>query len=384
MELMQAHHQWATRPADERFQTLDELHAACDARDRASFEDNYDLGEIAVALDRGRMTIGLPGGRTGHLSPWSARQFLSAVNTPADFIPKIDEGLATAVINNRIARVIGEIANEESDRSPYGRMLLQNVGGPDSRDVNVRAFWGSRYARLEDRHVTALLKATLPDGWKNPVAFKDGDWGAELVPSGLYASDRDMFAFFVSGGDAIDTGGPDQMHRGFFVWNSQVGAKDFGFTSFFMNRVCGNNIIWGADKVTSFRGKHTKGVVSVFEGFDRFMASLLEDSSAAGFQEAVRLAKEQIVASVAESKEAESIEILRKLGFGKAETVAALGAIRTEEIAPTGTRFNWLQGFTSVARRMVNIDARVELETKAAQILLPSTTGRIAVPALAN
>lgn len=372
MELMQAHEQWATRPADERFQTLDELHAACDKRDRASFEDAYELNTLTAQVEGGAMSLNLPGGRLGFLSPWSARQFLSRISTPADFIPRIDEGLATQVLNNRLARTIDEIANEETQRDGYGRMLLQNVGGPESRDLNIRAFYGSRYARLEDRHVTALLKATLPDGWKNPVAFKDGKWGAELVPSGLYASDRDMFAFFISGGDAVETGGPHVMHRGFFVWNSQVGAKDFGFTTFYMDRVCGNNIIWGATDVNSFRGKHTKGVIDVFKGFDTFMASLLQDASHDAFAAAIKAAKATIVASVAEDKEIESVDTMRKLGFSKAETVAALGAIRTEEATPVGSRFDWLGGYTAIARRIPNIDARVELETRAAAILLPA------------
>jgi len=373
MELMQAHEQWATRPADERFQTLNDLHAACDKRDRASFEDAYDLNQLKASVVNGSMTLELPGERTGFLSPWSARQFLSRISTPADFIPKIDEHLATQVINNRLAKTMDELANDENAwRDGTGRMLIQNVGGPESRDVNIRAFYGSRYARLEDRHVTALLKATLPDGWKNPVAFKDGKWGAELVPSGLYASDRDMFAFFISGGDAIETGGEHVMHRGFFVWNSQVGAKDFGFTTFYMDRVCGNNIIWGAQDVNSFRGKHTKGVIDVFKGFDTFMASLLEDASHDAFAAAIKSAKETIIASVAENKEIEALDTMRKLGFSKAETVSALGAIRTEEATPVGSRFDWLGGYTAFARRLPNIDARVELETRAAQVLLPA------------
>src|SRR3712207_7182647 len=42
------------------------------------------------------------------------------------------------------------------------------------------------------------LMASHP-AWRLPLGYKDGECSAELVPSGAYLGDRDMFLFLVDG-----------------------------------------------------------------------------------------------------------------------------------------------------------------------------------------
>lgn len=61
----------------------------------------------------------------------------------------------------------------------------------------------------------------------------------------LYASDRDVFLFLVDDLNPIEAGtlpdgNPDLFFRGFYCWNSEVGAKTLGLASFYLRAVCQN------------------------------------------------------------------------------------------------------------------------------------------------
>jgi hypothetical protein len=44
----------------------------------------------------------------------------------------------------------------------------------------------------------------LHPAWHLPLGYKDGEYGAERVPSGAYLGDRDMFLFLVDGNRHLD------------------------------------------------------------------------------------------------------------------------------------------------------------------------------------
>ena len=50
--LMQAHRQWANRPADERFRTLADMHKATVARQKSSTEATVDLRTARFTMAR--------------------------------------------------------------------------------------------------------------------------------------------------------------------------------------------------------------------------------------------------------------------------------------------------------------------------------------------
>ena len=56
--------------------------------------------------------------------------------------------------------------------------------------------------------------------------------------------------------------------------------------------------------------------------------------------------------------------------FTKSEITLALDAMLREEKAVTGSRYDWLAGFTAVAREMRNADDRSALEVQASKVLL--------------
>ena len=95
--------------------------------------------------------------------------------------------------------------------------------------------------------------------WHLPLGYKDGVYGAELVPSGAYLGDRDMFVFVVDGNRDLDD--PTDrtqagLFRGFILRNSDVGAAALTLDLFLFRMVCGNHIIWGFEHVATFRRRH--------------------------------------------------------------------------------------------------------------------------------
>ena len=96
----------------------------------------------------------------------------------------------------------------------------------------------------------------------------------------LYASDRDVFLFLVDPKNPVEVGG-EQLFRGFYTWNSEVGAATFGLTTFLYRYVCDNRIIWGASDVKELRIRHTGGAPERFgwEG-ERYLRRYAEESTA--------------------------------------------------------------------------------------------------------
>jgi len=368
MNLYQAHHEWATRPPDERFASLADLYATVKARDEQSTETlAADVRSARVVpLDGGRLgltdaTLAVPRVFTN----WSLGQLATRIDVPRNFLPKLSLGVTTDVLNDRLERC-GQALPEAS--------LLGWNGSPEP---TLRALTSQRYERLWDSKVVGDTQARLPEGWRNPVAYKDGEFGADLVPSGLYASDRDLFMFLIDGGDQVDLGKDGEAHHGFIVWNSEVGAATFGWMAFYFEKVCGNNIIWGAHDVHQFKARHLRGIHDLFAAYQVFLGELRTQDHQ-GFALAVEAARAELAVKIEATDVAtlsQAVPRFKKEGFGAGEVANALASIHQESRDATGSRWDWLQGFTAAARRISHVDARVDLEQRASKALLGVVRG---------
>jgi hypothetical protein len=296
---------------------------------------------------------------------WSLGQLASRLDTPRTFLPKLSTNVAVDVLNDRLARTDGALPS------------MSLLGWNGSPMPTLRALTSQRYERLWDSRVVEVTKNRLPEGWRNPVAYEGGVFGSELKPSGLYASDRDLFMFLIDGGDSVDLGKDGEAHRGFMVWNSEVGAATFGWMAFYFERVCGNNIIWGARDVHQFKARHLKGIHDLFGSYEVFLQELgrqphdefLRCIEAARADLAVKLeATDTATLAVA-------IPRFKKEGLGAAEVTRALQSIHEESTGATGSRWDWLQGFTAAARSLPHADARTNLEERASKALLVPVSG---------
>lgn len=372
MEIMSAHKQWASRPADERFQSLSALHSAVCARDNSSKDGKVDLTQAHFEVTNGEVILVGGTGQRARFTNWSAGQVMQRMSVPRDLIALLSDPVGAAVLNDRLLPAIKE------ERLDARQRILLQFNGTNEPYV-LRAIHSDRYERIWDKQVTAMLMEHLPPGWHNPLAYAGGRWGADLVPSGLYAGDRDMFAFFVDGGDgdggSFDVDG-DAFNHGFYCWNSEVGAKSLGFASFKFRRVCGNNIIWGATDFSMQRARHVGNAGDVLRGLRKFL-TIVSEQGTDQFIKAVRDAKADIILSINARRDKTLDEAFAKFKtkFTQTDITNALDMGTKEALIEKrpvdGSRWFWLQGFTAVARMKQNADERIKLEQDAGALLMP-------------
>ena len=101
---------------------------------------------------------------------------------------------------------------------------------------------GPDYGRIYDHELVEAVQRIAGNGtgdtrWKVPGVL---DWSTGIYnphvditkdTTTLYASDRDVFLFLVDDLNPIEAGrlpdgSPDLYFRGFYCWNSEVGAQD--------------------------------------------------------------------------------------------------------------------------------------------------------------
>ena len=361
--------EWFSRPDDERYLSLNELHESVRARADRATARTVETKALRVEASRDnaeRLTLVVPG-RDEPVAPthWSYGQLCSLVGAPASYMRQLPAPLAGINLQHGLLSHRAELVKTlEADD---GRIELRAVTGPD-------------YGRIWDHELVEAVMRIAGNGtgdtrWKVPGLL---DWSTmthnpfvEVTKdtTTLYASDRDVFLFLVDDAHPIEAGrlpngDPDLYFRGFYCWNSEVGSKTLGMASFYLRAVCMNRNIWGAEGFEEISIRHSK-----FAGhrFAHQAAPALErfaTSSPAPFMAGIRAAREAIVARKHEERET----FLRKRGFSRPETEKIIATVLDEEGRPPESVFDFVQGITALARAKPHQDARLELEGKAAKL----------------
>jgi hypothetical protein len=250
--------EWFSRPDDERYLSLDDLFSSVKGRAERSRTRTVESAAIRVEAHRDnpeKLGLVLPGADEP-IAPthWSFGQLSSLVGAPAAYLRQLPAPLAGinlqyGLTNHRAEQIkTMEVAD--------GRTELRAVTGPD-------------YGRIYDHELVSAVQRIAGNGtgdtrWKVPGVL---DWSTGIYnprvdvtkeTTTLYASDRDVFLFLVDDLNPIEAGllpdgSPDLYFRGFYCWNSEVGAKTLGIASFYLRAVCQNRNLWG---VEDFPGDH--------------------------------------------------------------------------------------------------------------------------------
>lgn len=362
--------EWFSRPDDERYLSLGALYQSVRARAENAKARTVETSAIRVEArsnDISHMALALPG-RAEPVLPthWSFGQLASLVGAPSGYLRDLPAPLAAVNLQHGLATHRAELVKtlETAD----GRTELRAVTGPD-------------YGRIWDHELVGAVMKIAGDGvgdtrWKVPGTL---DWSTMMhnphveitkETTTLYASDRDVFLFLVDDTHPIEAGklpngDPDLYFRGFYCWNSEVGAKTLGMASFFLRAVCMNRNIWGAEGFEEISIRHSKFAANRFAHEAAPALRQFADSSPSPFIAGVRQARERIVARTDEDRET----FLRKRGFTKGETARIIATVLGEEGHPPTSIYDFVQGITAVARTRPHQDARLELEGRAARLL---------------
>lgn len=350
-----ASRQWASRPDDQRFLTLEELRESVAQRRRESWTTQHamtDLRTIATDDDDILLTVlDQPRGREVTLRPtnWSFGQMCQRAGAPTSYLKTLPAQLAAINL---------QWGFEHCERTGDDGLILAHENG----DRTLTSITGTAYGRIWDEQVVdAVIKAN-PDGqWKVPAAsYATSDPKRATT---LYASDRDVFLFMVDESRPIERGN-EQLFRGFMVWNSEVGSSAFGLQTFLYRYVCDNRIIWGATNVDEIRIRHTGGAPDRFASEGATFLRRYANESTALIEGHLKRAQEHEVA-----KDAKGIEDwLRNRGFTQKMAVAAR-AKAEEETGNPRSLWNIIQGVTAEARSVLHTDTRVDLERKAGDLM---------------
>ncbi|PKU22917.1 DUF932 domain-containing protein [Telmatospirillum siberiense] len=362
--------EWFSRPADERYLSLSELHAAVRARTERSRTRTVESAAIRVEASRDddeRLTLALPG-TSAPVAPthWSFGQLAGLVGAPAAYLRQLPAPLAG--INLQYGLTSHRTEQVKTLEIEDGRVELRAVTGPD-------------YGRIFDHELVEAVQRIAGNGtgdtrWKVPGVL---DWSTGVYnprvditrdSTTLYASDRDVFLFLVDDLNPIEAGhlpdgSPDLFFRGFYCWNSEVGAKTLGIASFYLRAVCQNRCIWGLENFEEITIRHSKYAASRFAYEAAPALTRFADSSPMPFVNGIRAAREKIVARDDDDRN----EFLRKRGFSKTETAKIIETVLTEEGHAPASVFDFVQGITAVARDKPHQDARLDLEARAKKLL---------------
>jgi hypothetical protein len=362
--------EWFNRPADERYLSLSELMASVRRRAERSRARTVDTAAIRVEASRDdaeRLTLVLPGAdKPVAPTHWSFGQLASIVGAPATYLRQLPAPLAG--INLQYGLTSHRAEQVKTLESENGRIELRAVTGPD-------------YGRIYDHELVAAVQKIAGNGtgdtrWKIPGVL---DWSTGFYnprvditsdTTTLYASDRDVFLFLVDDLNPIEAGrlpdgSPDLYFRGFYCWNSEVGAKTLGMASFYLRAVCQNRNLWGVEDFEEITIRHSKYAASRFAHQVAPALTRFANSSPLPFVNGIRSAREKIVARGDDDR----TEFLRKRGFSKAETAKIIDIVLTEEGHKPESVFDFVQGITAVARDKPHQDARLDLEARAKKLL---------------
>jgi type III secretion system FlhB-like substrate exporter len=354
--LMQAHKQWASRPQDQRFQTIEDLYASVNRRRMHSRTADIDIGSISAKVEGGAVLLN-HGINSVEPSHWSFGQLSGWIHAPAGYLRSLPGDLMTQNLNYGIQKHAPEVGELK---------FMTVVSEKDDENNILQAVTATTYGRIWDADVVSCAKRIVErtnGKFYNPKAFDP--YTGQPVPSGLYASDRDVFIFMIDGGSVLDAGPRAQLNRGFFMWNSETGARTFGLTTFLFNTVCGNHIVWGAQDIRELRIRHTKNGPTRFDTDAAPTLMAYASGSAAPEIAAIKKAQEYLLP--AQDRD-DIIKWLQTKKFTKTEATETYDTAMEEE-GDCRTLWQVIQGATAYARGFDFVDARVELETKAGKLM---------------
>jgi hypothetical protein len=361
--------EWFNRPADERYLSLTDLHTSVKRRSERSRTRIVASEAIRVEASRDdpeRLKLMLPGS-DAPIAPthWSFGQLASLVDAPATYLRQLPAPLAG--INLQYGLSTHRAEQVKTLEIENGRLELRAVTGPD-------------YGRIFDHELVEAVQKIAGNGtgdtrWKVPGVL---DWSTSIYnphaditkdTTTLYASDRDVFLFLVDDLNPIEAGklpdgSPDIFFRGFYCWNSEVGARTLGIASFYLRAVCQNRNIWGVEDFQEITIRHSKYAASRFALEAEPALIQFAESSPMPFVNGIKAARECIVARDDDDRNT----FLRKRGFSKAETTKIIDAVLIDEGHPPASVFDFVQGITRIARDKQHQDVRLELEGKAKKL----------------
>jgi hypothetical protein len=355
MEIFKANRQWSTRPDDEKFRSLEEMHAATLAYRNTAMTSTVPYSQLRVeAVGEDVRLIGSTGQQAAFTN-YAFGQLAARVSAPASYLRTLPPTLAAQNINYGIKNRV-DTGDGEADNA---RLLVHKNGS-----MLLRAITSEKYERIWNHEVIERMLPLQGDGWEpaRPDIRVIDDMPA------LYASDHDMFAFIRNRSVLVrEPGNPDGLQRGVIVENSEVGASALKLTRFLYREMCGNHIIWGATKVLEIKIRHIGDARQRWQGYAAKIRQYANES--ASLDEA-RIASAQTI-KIGETKQ-DVLDVLfskRTLGLSRKLIEASYDAAQPDSDGDPRTVWGFVQGMTRHSQTIPYADQRTTIDRAAGKVM---------------
>lgn len=355
MELFHAHNQWASRPADERFSTLDEMYDATRAYADVAIEKAVPWSDLRVEAQDDNLSLIGRAGVPAKLTHYAFGQLAARVSAPAGYLRALPPTLAAQNLNHGL---------KERGADDTASLLFHSNG-----NLLLRAATTEKYSRIWNYEIIERLQS-MAQRFELVPACATFSWDGGPVndaDKALYASDHDMFAFLMSNDRVVMDPMGKSLRRGVIVINSEVGAAALKFMGFMFRDVCQNHIIWGAEQLAEVSIRHIgnstnrrmmDAVVQVRRYLDG--AASIDDAKFA-----------ETTVHIADSKEKvlDRLFGIRSLGLSRKVLNASYDAVVPDEDGDPRSVWGMAQGITRHSQSTPYADERTNLDRAAGKLL---------------
>jgi hypothetical protein len=334
--LTHANRELFRRGVDERYDDLASLAAYCRTQKQQSQDRWQPPQQLRPIVREGELLLAAGDDGEYSMNDWSFGQLCSLARVSRDTVNRL--------LPETAARVF-------ADTMPTGQKPLQLL----TSDRSLRSIHGVSYTRLWNLDVVNLIRECAT-GFEPPQKGMNG-------ATGLYAGEQDMFCFLIDPTGWTEIEG-EAFAPGFFVWNSEVGKRSVGISTFWFQAVCQNHIVWDAVEFVELTRKHTAGVGSVLTDIRRSIDSLVRrrDERRDGFVKVMSKAMKEKLGDDADG-------VLKELANNGIPRQLAKDALEIAQRQGRFTIFALVDALTRLAGRVMNAGDRLEIDAKAAQLL---------------
>ena len=353
---MQANNQWATRPSDERFLSLTDMAVHFGGLIDKTESMNVFVQSIIASHKEDQALNLVIDNQKFALNNWGFRQICSHADAPAQYLAKLPPHMASTCLNHGLNQCF---ADQQT------KLLIERQ---DNGTQVVRAATGATYGRIWNHEVVGALINRFGDGVTGDFRVP-GEFGEEIVVdkenTTLYAGERDMFVFLADEKNRIELpnrrdGKMGTFARGFFVWNSEVGANTLGVATFLFDYACSNRIVWGAQEFKQIKIRHSSGAP------ERFLEEL--QPVLAAFSGASDTNVINVIEAARSHRLNDPMEWMTGR-FNKSLATKFDAAHIADEGRPIETRWDVVTGMTAHARTIEHQNVRVNMEREAGKLL---------------
>lgn len=265
-----------SRPADDNYDSMEKLLEVAQEEMEQSRTLRIQGVDIKFSASDGGFNINIEGHNPLPLTNFSLSQIAKMAKIPTTVLERLHK-------KERDDLVVDNLDTLFPNRRAETKFVLVRDTYDDMGGISsvARAVNGGAYSRLWDCEVFSEMEDFLISEGYTPMlpeikseAMRNGLMHG--LNTGLFRGDECSFGFFFAEkeleGDSDDLGG---LKPGIMVWNSEVGARSFGFHTFYYHEMSGSIIIWTPANHKRKRFVHRGNIAKAFREYVR----TLEDVS---------------------------------------------------------------------------------------------------------